>query len=78
MCTTYKENVKSYNRKINSLKLNNTDIIKALDEVNLITTTKVNQKIKRFINNLIYLKIIIEKIGKINSDSRSEIKKQKT
>ena len=83
MCTTYKENVKSYNRKINSLKLNNTDIIKlilekALDEVNLITTTKINQKIKRFINNLIYLKIIIEKIGKINSDSRSEIKKQKT
>ena len=47
------------------LKFNNTDRIKlilkkGLDELNLIITTKINKKIKRFIHNLIYLKIIIE------------------
>ena len=47
------------------LKVNNTDRIKlilakGLDELNSIITTKINKKIKRFIHNLIYLKIIIE------------------
>ena len=63
------------------LKLDNTDRINlifenALGEFNLIITTQTNKKIKSFTHNLIYLKIIIEKIEKINSDSRSEIIKK--
>ena len=64
------------------LKLNNTDRINlifenALAELNLIITTQINKKIKSFTHNLIYLKITIEKIEKINSDSRSEIIKKR-
>ena len=64
------------------LKLNNTDRINlifenALAELNLIITTQINKKIKSFTHNLIYLKITIEKIKKINSDSRSEIIKKR-
>ena len=64
------------------LKLNNTDRINlifenAVAELNLIITTQINKKIKSFTHNLIYLKITIEKIEKINSDSRSEIIKKR-
>ena len=64
------------------LKLNNTDRINlifenALAELNLIITTQINKEIKSFTHNLIYLKITIEKIEKINSDSRSEIIKKR-
>ena len=63
-------------KRLIDLKFYYVDIIKLiLDEHNLIITTKIKKRIYEFMVSLINLKIIMEKLAKINNNERLEMRK---
>ena len=63
-------------KRLIDLKFYYVDIIKLiLDEHNLIITTKIKERIYEFMVSLINLKIIMEKLAKINNNERLEMRK---
>ena len=63
-------------KRLIDLKFYYVDIIKLiLDEHNLIITTKIKKRIYEFMVSLINLKIIMEKLAKINNNERLDMRK---